>query len=78
MREYINTQTGEIIHTDGFRLHAYKVLKNGDHTTRFRDVISLKRYRRKQRKAELKEIRKEWREWRKHKNPHCNYPDFVG
>ena len=48
MREYINTQTGEIIHTDGFRLHAYKVLKNGDHTTRFRDVISLKKYRRKQ------------------------------
>lgn len=66
MREYINTQTGEIIHTDGFRFSAYKVLKNGDHTTRFKDVISLKKYRRKQ--------------FRKfHKNHgHCNYPDFVG
>jgi hypothetical protein len=56
MREYINTQTGEIIHTDGFRLHAYKVLKNGDHTTRLRDVISLKKYRRKQARQAAKHL----------------------
>ena len=70
MREYINTQTGEIIHTDGFRFSAYKVLKNGDHTTRFRDVISLKRYRRKQ-------VR-QWRREHRKGYSHCNYPDYVG
>ena len=75
MREYINTQTGEIIHTDGFRFSAYKVLKNGDHTTRFRDVISLKRYRRKAQRRHMRQVRKEFRQI---KGSHCNYPDIVG